>query len=115
MTGNFGHLGEIATLRPFRELRNGFMGEILPTRDVDCFEPPLLSPPPCRAGRHADLLCPFAQAQNCPTTWRPADCVLKCAHIFVINRLLLYLRVVDRLAISSLFGAHVSHAEEAKI
>ena len=30
MTGNLGHLGEIATLRPFRELRNGFLGEILP-------------------------------------------------------------------------------------
>jgi hypothetical protein len=61
------------------------------------------------------LFRPFAEAQNSPPTWRTAAFVLNCVHILAMNRPRLRLCVADRLAIPSLFGAHVSHAEEAKV
>ncbi|MGO9537371.1 MAG: hypothetical protein ACLPYM_09715 [Limisphaerales bacterium] len=44
---------------------NGFLGKILPTGDVDGFQPTFFSPAPSSAMGHANLFAPFGKADNC--------------------------------------------------
>src|ERR1039458_5346731 len=50
------------------EFVNRLLGQILPASDVDGRQPALFPPAPSRAGRDADLLRPFGQADDGPAT-----------------------------------------------
>ena len=63
---NLVNLGEVASSRPAREFVDCFLGEILPSGDVDSFEPALLAPSPRSAGRNAGVRQPLLQADNRP-------------------------------------------------
>ena len=44
---------------------NRFLGEVLPSGDVDGLEPALFAPAPGRAWRHPHLLQPSGKADDC--------------------------------------------------
>ncbi len=46
------------------KLVDGFLGEILPPRNVDGLQPAFFSPTPAGAWGHAHLFKPFGQADN---------------------------------------------------
>jgi len=62
---DFGGLGKLTGAGAAVELIKGFLCEILPSGDVDGFEPALLSPAPGGALRHSHLLQPSGEADHC--------------------------------------------------
>ena len=47
-----------------------FLGEILPTRNIDCLEPTSFAPPPGRDGCNANISQPLVEANDRRTVWR---------------------------------------------
>ena len=62
---DFGGLGKFTGAGAVVKFINRFLGEILPSGDVDGFEPALLSPAPRGAWRHPHLFQPSGQADDC--------------------------------------------------
>ena len=62
--GYFVNLGEFARNRTPMKFINCLLGEILPTGDVDSFEPASFAPAPRCAWCYANLLQPFGKADN---------------------------------------------------
>lgn len=62
---HFINLGKFTGTGAAVEFINRFLGEILPTGDVDGFEPASFAPAPRRACRHAYILQPSRQADDC--------------------------------------------------
>jgi hypothetical protein len=61
---HFINLGKFTGTGAAVELINGFLGEILPSGDVDRLEPASFAPAPGRAGGDADLFQPTGQADD---------------------------------------------------
>lgn len=62
---HFINLGKFTRTGTAMKFINRFLGEILPSGDVDGFEPASFTPAPCRAWRHTHLLQPPGQADDC--------------------------------------------------
>ena len=58
------YLGEIASDGAALKFSNGFLGEILPTGDVDGLEPAFLAPAPRGALSHTNLFQPFGETDH---------------------------------------------------
>ncbi len=58
------YLSKVASDGTMMKFINGFLGEILPTGDVDGLEPAFLAPAPCGALSHTNLFQPFREADN---------------------------------------------------
>jgi len=61
---HFINLGKFTGTGAAVEFIKRFLREILPTGDVDGFEPASFAPAPCRACRHANLLEPPGQTDD---------------------------------------------------
>lgn len=64
-------LREFSRCRPPRKFLDCFLGEVLPTANVDRLEPAFFAPAPGRAGRDAHIRQPLLQADYRPR-WRIA-------------------------------------------
>ena len=58
------YLSKIASNGTTIEFINSFLGEILPTGDVDGLEPAFFTPAPCGALSHTNLFQPFGETDN---------------------------------------------------
>ena len=62
---DFGGLGKLPGAGAAMELINRFLGEVLPSGDVDGFEPASFAPAPDSACRHTHLFQPSGEADDC--------------------------------------------------